>query len=172
MTLTVETGTGSATADAFVAVATVDTYATSYGHAAWAASADTAAKEAAIRRGTAYISDNFDWNGHRVNLRNQALAWPRWGVLDSEGLPVASSSVPVEVTRATCEAAIREFATPGSLNPDIKAGGGIVKRVKAGSVEVEYASNTSTYASFQRIQDMLAPLTGRVSSLFGTSARG
>lgn len=127
----------------------------------------------ALIRSSAYIDATYLalFQGERVGGRSQALQWPRVGVVDMEGWSVPSTEVPSEIINASYEGAIRELAAPGSLNPDVSAGGGVIKRVKAGSVEVEYASNASTTATFQRIADVLAPLLGRASMYTGFAAR-
>lgn len=144
------------------------------GNSAWAAAASDALRTAALVRSSAYIDATYLalFQGERVGGRAQALQWPRVGVVDMEGWSVPSTEVPAEIINAAYEGALRELAVPGSLNPDIKAGGGVVKRVKAGSVEVEYASTAATTATFQRIEDILAPLLGRSSPYFGFATRG
>ena len=79
MALTVETGSGSATADAFVSVADCDTYCEARGLTDWTGAEDSPAsiKEAAIRRATAHLSGAYAWKGARTKGREQALAWPR-----------------------------------------------------------------------------------------------
>lgn len=117
MALTVEDGTGLAGADAYVDVATLVAYATARGVTL---TGDTAAREAAIRRGTRGIDLRFAgrWAGVPKKPRDQALAWPRLYAYDSDGAWIDSATVPREVKDAACEAAIRELASPNSLLPD------------------------------------------------------
>jgi len=144
------------------------------GNAAWAAAATDALRTAALVRASAYIDATYllSFEGLKAGARDQVLQWPRVGVTDIYGYSVPDDEVPVEIINAAYEGALRELATAGSLNPDIKAGGGVIKRVKAGSVEVEYASTADTRATFQRIEDILAPLLGRASPYSGTASRG
>ena len=115
MPLTVEDGTGLAEADALASLAYVDGYHVAFGNSGW--SGDDSAKEAAIRRASAYLSHSFRWKGYRLNGRTQALAWPRTGVVDADGYDVPSDEVPDEVQQATAEVALRELAEPGAMNP-------------------------------------------------------
>lgn len=160
-------------ADFYGTLAGALSYHADRGNAAWAASDDTLRTEALVRA-SAFIDLTYlaRFEGLKAGGRDQALQWPRTGVTDMEGYSVVETTPPVEIINATYEAALRELATPGSLNPDIKAGGGVVKRVKAGSVEVEYASDATTRATFTRIEDILAPLLGRASPYTGAAARG
>lgn len=135
MTLSVETGSGSATADAFVSVAFCDTYHDNRGNAAWA-SLSNDEKEQAIRRATSFISEGYKWRGLKTNGRLQALAWPRGHVTDAEGFPVESDEVPIEVQRATAEVALVEAATPGSMSPTYTPNQR-VKRITVGPITEE-----------------------------------
>ncbi len=111
MSLIVEEGSGLATADSYVAVATADDHHLNYNNPAWAA-ATTAGKEAALRRATRYLDGAY---GLKLmgspRLADQALAWPRRGVPD-----VAESVIPRPVIQATAELALR--ALTGDLAPD------------------------------------------------------
>lgn len=155
-------------------------YGTVAGYKAWAdvrgvsySAYDDAAILAALVRSTYYIDGAYreDFGGWRLNGRVQDLEWPRTGVMDREGLPVDPYTVPPEVDAATYEGAKRELASPFSLAPDLKPGGGIVKRVKAGSVEVEYESNNQLTKTFQAIEQALGPLLVVRSSYSGAAVR-
>ncbi|WP_395383333.1 DnaT-like ssDNA-binding protein [Mesorhizobium sp. UC22_110] len=117
--LIVEDGSGLANAESYVSASDAASYAADRGLTFPASPADKA--EAALRRATAYIDNTYRtrFPGQRKKFRLQALEWPRVGVVDMNGFPVTGDEVPVEVVRATCEAAVRELASPGSLNPDV-----------------------------------------------------
>ncbi len=78
MSLTVENGTGFATADSYASRADADTYHAARGNAAWAA-ASTDARDAALRKATQYLDTRYRWVGNRSTL-TQALEWPRYFV--------------------------------------------------------------------------------------------
>lgn len=176
MALVVESGTGSATADGFASAATVDTYAENRGHTAWTDETDDDLKEAAIRRATTYLSAAFTWKGSRRQGRDQALAWPRYGVHDADGWVVASDAVPTEIVQACCELAVYELATPGGLSPTVDLTAR-VKRKKIGPIETEYAVPSMTADSARPIltlvEDLISGLlaNGSNSNLVGTAAR-
>jgi hypothetical protein len=135
--LTVETGAGLADADALVSLAECDAYHAARGAAAW--TGDDADKESAIRRATAHLSRSITWTGVRTHGRDQALAWPRAGVVDGEGWGIASDEIPGEIKDACCELALIELATPGALSPVVTPSKAVKRRV-IGPIETEYAN--------------------------------
>lgn len=174
--LIVEDGSGLATAESYVSVSDAVAYAAARGLAFPASPTDKA--EAALRRATAYIDNTYRtrFPGQRKMFRKQGLEWPRVGVVDMNGFAVMSDEIPVEVIRATCEAAVRELATPGSLNPDVTPGK-VKKRVRVeGAVEVEYAVGAGGVASQQPISPIidgiLAALIGIGQPFTAAAVRG
>jgi hypothetical protein len=156
-----------------------DNYGTVAGFLTWAAdraktyAADDTAILAALVRASEYVDAAYmaQWQGFKTNGRSQVRQWPRAGAADREGLTLSSDTVPVEVENATYEGADREIVAPGALAADIKPGGGIIRRVKAGSTEVEYAADTANTTTFTRIDQALSPLIGGTSSYSGNTAR-
>jgi len=125
-----------------------DTYHHDRGNAAWTTGTDEA-RTAALVRGTDYIDGRYRvllatgrwvsmFPGVRTAGRGQANEWPRTGARDNDGSPLPADQVPMEVERATYEAALREHASPGSLSPDYVASSAVTKE-KVGPVEVSYA---------------------------------
>lgn len=173
MALIVEDGTGLATAESYVSVATYKSYADARG-VSYAGKTDAEIEQAA-RRATAWIDGAYGrrFIGQRTNGRAQALCWPRIDAWDAENEEyIASDEVPDEIVTATCEAAVRELASPGSLAPDLKRGGA-VKSVKAGSVSVEFMGNAPAETTFKAIDQALAPLlTSTSGGLVGRAVRG
>jgi Putative DnaT-like ssDNA binding protein len=139
--LIVEDGTGLATAESYVSVAYVDTYATNIGDATWA-TLTTAQQEQACRKATRYMEAKWRlrWKGNKT-LETQALAWPRYNVLDEDGYVVDSDDVPQAVEHACSEAALLAGASV-DLEPDVSR---IKKSVRAGSVEVEWFPGSDPY---------------------------
>lgn len=122
--------------------------------------------EAALVRGSQYIDAQYGakFPGQKTGGRSQTLAWPRElydgsYVRDQEGFEIMPDEIPVEIQDATCEAALREAASPNSLMPDLERGGAITK-LAAGSVEVDYATNAPTTTTFSIIDGILAGLLG------------
>lgn len=173
MALVVETGSGAADADAFTTLAYADTYHAARGNSAWTG-ADTL-KEQAIRRATTVLSTSFAWKGTRVYGRDQSLAWPRYEVYDSEGWDVPSDEVPQEVIDATCELALRELVSPGSLLPDVTPSE-LVKSEKVGPIATEYLVSSLDATASRPVIMLVSGLLGGLlassgSGLGGTSYR-
>jgi hypothetical protein len=172
MTLNVETGTGAANSDAYVSLEDCAEYAEKRGLSFPPSPAGPA--EAAIIRATAAIDATYRsrFSGEKVNGRAQALEWPRKNATDASGSNIDSDEVPFEIVEATCEAAVREMATPGAMMPDLERGGQI-KALSAGSVSIEYGSNASAQTTFSLIEGILSGLIGGGNSgLFGQAVRG
>lgn len=168
MTLVVEPGSGLSNSNSYATSAQLETYCDDRG-----ITLATGDEDAALVVGTAYIDNTYRtrFPGQRKLFRNQALEWPRVGVVDMNGYPVTDNEIPVEIIRATCEAAIRELTSPGSLVPDLERGGA-VKRLKAGSVEIEYGTNASPVTVFQNIDRILSSLIGAANIYTANAVRG
>lgn len=105
MPLTVEDGTGLATADSYASRADADAYHAARGNAAWAA-ASTDARDAALRKATQYLDTRYRWVGNRSTL-TQALEWPRYFV-PKLGYPTGWPQV--RVVHACIELALRALS--------------------------------------------------------------
>ncbi len=114
---------GSQAADSYVTLADALSYHAARGNAAWAASSDDL-REPALRRATAWLDGRYHsrWPGYPLNGRAQALDWPRGDAVDRDGYPIDVATIAPEIVAATCEAALRELASPGSLSPDVTPG--------------------------------------------------
>ncbi|MFA7308193.1 MAG: DnaT-like ssDNA-binding protein [Hyphomicrobium sp.] len=175
MALTVETGAGLSNADALISLAGADAYHLALEHSTWTgADAD---KEAAIRRATSYLSNSVIWSGVRTRARDQALAWPRAGMIDREGYGIGSDEIPIEIERAAAELALQELVSPGSMAATVTASDA-VKREKIGQIEVEYANAMATAAAhipvLTIVRDLIAPFISSkaaASNLVGESYR-
>lgn len=117
MAITVEDGTGLATADAYISEADADTYFASVDNATWSG-ADTAAKEQAIVKATRYMEKRFGnkWKG-TIASSAQALGWPRNRVYDERGLEL-DNQVPTAIARACAEYAV-QAVQHGDLIPPV-----------------------------------------------------
>ena len=160
MTLTVETGSGSTTAESFISVTDADTYFSNRGNTTWAA-LTTAQKEQALRKATDYIEAMYRarWKGF-VKTATQALAWPRSyvylepfvvGAVGSYPYLVSDSIVPTEVKNACAELAYK--ASSAELAPDLEQG---VRSEKIDVITVEYDTNALPYKQYRLVDRMLA----------------
>ena len=172
MALITEDGTGLSTAESYISVADADSYHLARGNTTWTGT--TALKEEALRRATAYIDGRYGarFTGTRRLAREQALMWPRSNATDAEGWVIENDEIPVEIERATAEAALRELVDPGSLSPDVAIStSGSIIREKVGPLEVEYSDPAAvdrTRPVLQILDDILAPLLRGLGVGFGT----
>lgn len=156
MSLTVEDGTGIATANSLATTAEFVTYFSDRGNTTLA-EADTDQIEAALVKAADYMEQKFRmlWNGSRATT-TQRLSWPRRGVAvpdffdpffrDISDVPlsfqdtlfIAENEVPELVKEAQFQIAAETFSgalSTGSLQPNL---GRETKREKLGVLEVEY----------------------------------
>lgn len=163
--MTLTTTAGASTADSYATLADALAYHAAKGNAAWASASDTN-REPALRRATTWVDATYRtrWPGYRVNGRVQALDWPRSDVVDLDGWAVDYLTIPAEVVNATCEAALRELAIPGSLSPDYVASEQI-KTAAAGPVSVTYKDASGSGA----IVPILAVVDGLLGRIIGTN---
>lgn len=103
-------------------------------HGSAFSSASTTVQDQALVTATRML-DRQNWQGTKTSDA-QALAWPRTGVSDREGVAIGSSTVPADIINAQCELALAlinnqsvQDSSSNSLN---------TKRLKAGSAEIEY----------------------------------
>lgn len=160
---------GGASDDAYISLAAYKAYCDARGYS-YPADDDTI--ERGIRRATQWVDNTY---GQRfigcAATVTQALEWPRSYAL-YRGAYLDDETIPTQIEQATAEAAKREIATPGTLSPDRKRGGKI-KRVKAGSAEVEFADGATADTLYTIVDGLLRDLAGSAgSSLAGASVRG
>jgi len=72
---------------------------------------------------------------------SQLSAWPRSGATWPDGTEI--SGIPDQIVAATCELAIAELQTPGSLTPIITPGKVKTRARVEGAVDVSYAAAAS-----------------------------
>ncbi|MCD9096191.1 DnaT-like ssDNA-binding protein [Luteimonas fraxinea] len=148
-----------------------DTYHAARGRAEWG-SASTDARNAALVRGSDYIDQRYrgqagdcagpSFPGTKTGGRAQEREWPRTGATDRGGVPIGLDVIPVEVERASYEAALRELRQPGSLSPDFVASSLAIKK-KVGPIELAYSDKASGNAPPNRpvvpaIDELLDPV--------------
>ena len=187
MTLTVETGAGVPGADSYVATVDCANYAINRG----LTFGSDATADAAIRRATFYIDNTYRirFPGYRTFRRAQVLEWPRTNAYYTYPEPagdtpyfvdprmlypfdlIGANTIPPEIITATCEAAIREYAEPGVLQPDLERGG-LISTLKAGSVEVKYGAGAPAQTIFQVVEAALSGLIGLRSAYTARATRG
>lgn len=148
---------GADDADSYVTLADAGAYATAKGLTFPVAGGATTAAEQALRRATTAVDAVYGprFPGAPASV-TQALEWPRSGVT-FRGEDVPDDEIPRQIVNATIEAAVRELAEPGSMNPDQERR---LKSLKAGPVELEWESGSPVESNFSVIEGILAPLLG------------
>lgn len=102
MPLTVETGSGSASANSYVSLAEARTLAVALGVILSPVDADA---ESALARATTYLETFRDlFQGHRTNGNEQALAWPR-KLAAINGAMLEEDAIPLLLKKAQVTAA-------------------------------------------------------------------
>lgn len=115
MALTPEDGTGLPNADTYITVAGYEFYAARIG--ATIPQSTEEEKEQALRKAVQALDTSYNWKGTRAN-REQSLAWPRAGVIDSDGFAVESNEIPLSIQYAQAELALEA----ANLLPTLPAG--------------------------------------------------
>ena len=160
---------GAIDADSYASLAYALTYHAARGHAAWAIGLD-ADRETALRRATVWLDSTYraQWEniGYRINARVQALDWPMSNIRDVAGWYVDYATIPTEVVNATCEAALREYAIPGSLLPDYVQAQA-VETATAGPVSVTFKAGIGAGT----VIPILTVVDGIMGRLFGGISR-
>jgi hypothetical protein len=156
MAFTVETGAGLSNANSFCDVAFFKTYFGDLGDLVMTAKADSDIQIALVK-GTAYIEETYrlSFVGRKVYAA-QALSWPRYSAHEDQ-FRVEPNIVPVNVKKATCEAAKRSFLY--DLNKDIKPGEAGVIEKTVGPITKRWAPNSIVpFVVYPAIDKLLAGL--------------
>ncbi|MGB0749058.1 MAG: DnaT-like ssDNA-binding protein [Magnetospiraceae bacterium] len=171
MALIVEDGSGKTDAESYVTLAEANIFWAARNDAVWADAGDLE-KEAALRAATEYLDVAYVWKGVRVAV-SQALAWPRYGVVDRDGFAVDYDAVPDAVRTALNHLA--HAALGEDLLPAEDAASRIKRqreKVDVIETETEYAPGTSSRKRFPLVDRLVENLTrGRAAGLVGTQER-
>lgn len=148
MAFIVEDGTNVADANSLTTVAFVDAYFADRGEASWAP-ATTTAKQQALVKATDYFQGRFAsaLRGAR-QFEDQELAFPRTGVVTTDGEEIAESTVPDAIQKAIAEYALVALQN-NKIIPDPPRPGSAtyVGEAKSKSVTVGPISQSTTYVT-------------------------
>ncbi|MEP3245061.1 MAG: DnaT-like ssDNA-binding protein [Sneathiella sp.] len=132
MSLIVETGTGVAGANSYIALAAADAHYSALDAASWG-DATASRREHALMQASFYI-DGYSYEGN-ILTHHQGLAWPRCGACDREGRLL--SGLPQALRTAVLELAVLYVtAPPEALQKRV------VIREKAGPISLAYSEST------------------------------
>lgn len=144
---------GSASANSYCTVAEANAYHDSHGFATTWTSASTADKTVALIWATRLLDATYNWVASVVD-GVQALKWPRWAVMDAHDYDyIPTTTIPQELKNATAELARQLLVSDRTIEGSVDANN--LKRIKAGSVELEFKTQGST----------LKPIPDAVSTL-------
>lgn len=154
MTIVVETGSGRD--PLAVSYATVDGASLYFGPSMDADNwldLDLSDQERALVTASRLLDSLMDWKGTPV-YPDQPLAWPRRSVRDPSGRVWPYNAVPTAVRNATAALALQlatnpETASAISSSTSSTTGDDALKRVKLGSLEIEYQTASSTTTDTQ-----------------------
>lgn len=172
MTFVVEDGTGLATATSYVSLADAELYVADFHptDSNWSGASD-ANKQLALMKATQYLDMVYGmrWKGQRSQT-DQALDWPKFDVYDSDDLLIEHDVVPIKITHATLEIALRVLAGDSLLAP---VGTGdqrlTEKSVKVGSIAVssKFASpGKSGHKRYDVVQRLVAEFINPVGQVW------
>ncbi len=131
VTFTVETGSGSTTANSYASVANGNDYHDKHLYSTVWTAASEDEKQEALMMATRLLDDYFAWEGAKIT-DTQALDWPRFDVFDKDGFQIQSSPLPTALLDGTSEFARTLLAADRTAETDDRG----FSRIKAGTVEV------------------------------------
>lgn len=137
VTFVVEDGSGKSDATSYISVADANQVVEDYG-LAWPSGYTDDQKKVALNSGTRYLDTKYNgqWKGYK-GTEEQALAWPRQDVVDSDGWVIDADTMPKQIEQATVEVAVYT-AESGSAFPDLDDPGALKKKkIKIDVIEIE-----------------------------------
>ena len=165
MALVVEDGTGKVNAETYVDETEADTYHAKYGITSWA-SLTSQVKEVLLLKAMRYLLKyETRWAGVK-RTQQQALAWPRSGVVDASGYPIPDNSIPQAVRNAQCELAL--IASTEDLVPNVDAPGAVASEtVKLGPImeTKKYLGGKREAKRYTIVEEMLSPLLAAIGRI-------
>jgi hypothetical protein len=155
MTLVVETGSGSATAEAYCSVAEASAYHSARGNTAWE-NLDSDVQEQALRAASDYMVGEYRmrWAGVRLN-ETQALDWPRSLVPRRDmvsGAYYPDNSIPSEVKNACASLALRASTAPLRKDQTQRK-----SSVTVGPIHTTYEAGSKIAPTYAEVDAMLRP---------------
>lgn len=135
MAATIDATVGGVSANAYCTLAEANAFIETHPYTtAWdAATTDT--KNRAIITATRLLDERVEWHGAPATT-TQRLAWPMSGMVDRNGNAIEDDELPEALKQAVAEYARQLVGYDYTAEPGAARDG--LKRVKAGSVEIEY----------------------------------
>ncbi len=159
--LILENGSGVENANTYADLAFCNTYHANLGNDGWDGTDEE--KKQAILRAMAWM-ETLSWAGVKLDIDN-ALEWPREGVVTPNGYDFPEDSVPWQVQDAVCEGALVEIVAKNALRPELSRGGAIKSQRVEGAVSVEYFAGAPSGVKYTAINKLLLPYLKSVTQV-------
>lgn len=160
--MTFDATVGGANSNSYGTVAEADAYFSDRMTGDWDSS--EVHKEQYLVKATQYLDAVYAglWAGVKATSA-QALAWPRYDVLDSDGYSIASDIIPEKLKYATFEAA---KIIAGGVNLQ-EAQGRKTTREKVGELEIEYSEGSIMSTRYPAVDGYLRDFIKMGASVAG-----
>lgn len=157
-TVIIEDGSGVPGANSFIDRDYVTAYATARGRTEWISVSPSTLLDAAVIEAGDYLKNEarFVYRGTRMYY-TQGMPFPRRSVTEYRGPSLPDGYISWRLKDAQAALAIRSFASPGSLQPDLVRGGA-VKREKVDVLETEWYDKAPLEVTIREVNGLLAPL--------------
>jgi len=169
----VEDGTGLTDSTSYISVDDADQYALDLG-VTWLTGSDQKKKKQALNAAAQWIDEYFaPWKGYRSN-EDQALRWPREGVVDDDNYDIQSDEIPNKLKDATVEAAIY-WTDNGKLFPAADNGGQLsVSKIQIDviKIEKEFTGSSKSATINAKIWNLLQDYMGTGKGINSELKRG
>ena len=134
MAVTIIATAGAVDANSYVTYSDARAYFTTrIDYSAWE-DAEGDDQKAALVLATSLLDTAYTWVGVKVS-DDQALRWPRSGVVDRDGFPVDSATIPAFLADATAEFALMLLADDRLKDPDTQG----FSQIKVGPLYMQVA---------------------------------
>ena len=150
-------------AESYASVAEADAYLADNPYASGWSVASQARKEWALRS-TGRLIDAVPgaWTG-AASTAEQAMGWPRTGMLNRNGYAIASGEIPVALKNAQIEYARQMLDTDLTATNEITAKN--ITKIKAGPVELSFKENDEKYAALTQKETLTAAVPDAVRAM-------
>lgn len=142
MPLTLVSTAGASNANSYISRSDADLYHESHYYASTWTAASNGNKDIVLVWATRILDATYEWVG-TIASDTQSLRWPRAATYDKDGRLLANDAIPEAIEFATAELArhllVSDRTAPESTDL-------AMRRVKAGSIEVEYVNGSSAAA--------------------------
>lgn len=157
---TLDSTIGTTTANSYISVADADVY---FGNSlyatAWAnltdSDTDTDTKCKALISATRLLDSKYEFDGTKTD-NDQALSFPRYGIVNRDGYSYDSDMLPKSLQNATAELALTLLTNATGTYADPETAG--IARVKAGTIDVVFDKEDRSNSVPDNIENIIRHL--------------